>query len=279
MSKPLFFILRHGTTAANEAGSYRGWLDNLETQLSPEGKDMAREAGLFLKDLPFEKSVIFCSNLGRTNETSEIVASILGIQEIEEMPELRPLNVGDFAGKSKQENPLEKYVKNKQLKLPGGESIADFEKRQSAFFDALLATIETTGVVPIIVCHTSNVTTLWNLFNHDERAVEDHEDVLQPGGVGMFANNVLIPVLKKGSEKVPLKDGTAISGFVTDEDNRPPRECWNCRWFVRDVNHLGGCTHPLVQIDPVLQSKKQNDGTIGVGDRDCCDSFQNKIST
>lgn len=66
-----------------------------------------------------------------------------------------------------------------------------------------------------------------------------------------------------------FKDGTRISGFVTAEQNKPPRECWNCRWYSDDL-----CHHPLVMIDPEV--KGENDKPKPVGEEDCCDNFQNK---
>lgn len=66
------------------------------------------------------------------------------------------------------------------------------------------------------------------------------------------------------------KDGTALSGFVTEKENQPPRECGNCRWF--DGTH---CHHKLVIHDPEVPGK---DGQPKkVGEDDCCDNFQNKV--
>ncbi len=65
------------------------------------------------------------------------------------------------------------------------------------------------------------------------------------------------------------KDGTEISGFVTAEENKPPRECGNCRW-MKDAS----CHHPLVMIDP--QVKGEAGKPKPVDDDDCCDNFQSK---
>lgn len=64
------------------------------------------------------------------------------------------------------------------------------------------------------------------------------------------------------------KDGTELSGFVTAAENRPPRECGNCKWFD------GGCHHGLVKLDPDVP--KNRDGTGKVDADECCDNFQNR---
>src|SRR5437899_3951340 len=68
------------------------------------------------------------------------------------------------------------------------------------------------------------------------------------------------------------KDGTKQSGFVTAEENRPPRECGNCRWMEESPPC---CTHEQVRSDPELKDRRLPDGNIAVALRDCCDMFQN----
>jgi len=64
-------------------------------------------------------------------------------------------------------------------------------------------------------------------------------------------------------------DGTALSGFVTEKENKLPRECGNCKWM-----HSASCHNPLVMIDPQVK------GTPGkpksVDKTDCCNNYQNK---
>lgn len=64
-----------------------------------------------------------------------------------------------------------------------------------------------------------------------------------------------------------LKDGTKLSGFVTASENRPPRECGNCKWMAN-----GHCHHPQVILDPEVPG----DGPKPVDADDCCNNFQNK---
>lgn len=72
---------------------------------------------------------------------------------------------------------------------------------------------------------------------------------------------------------VSLKDGTAKSGFVTAEDNRPPRQCDHCRWMGE-----GSCTNPEVAADDEIGKKykrvRNKLGNWNVEPEDCCDHFQ-----
>lgn len=63
-------------------------------------------------------------------------------------------------------------------------------------------------------------------------------------------------------------DGTKLSGVVSDEENKPPRECHNCYWYQHDL-----CHHPIVMIDPEVIGE---DGEPKpVGDKWCCNFFRN----
>jgi hypothetical protein len=66
---------------------------------------------------------------------------------------------------------------------------------------------------------------------------------------------------------VNLTDGTRISGFVTAEENRPPRECGHCVWYKSDL-----CHNPLVMIDDEVEGKHGEPKKVG--ERDCCNGFQ-----
>lgn len=70
-----------------------------------------------------------------------------------------------------------------------------------------------------------------------------------------------------------FKDGTKKTGFVTAEDNEPPRQCDHCRWMGG-----GSCTHPEVTADEEVGIKygKKRDavGNWIVNPTDCCDNIQ-----
>ena len=281
MVQPLFFFLRHGKTASNDDNCYRGWSNAPEAQLSPEGRDGVYESGIFLKNTGYNIPLILVDDLDRTQETANIVASILGIREIETVPELKPLNVGDFTGKSKTDHPIEPYLKSPDIRVPGGESHNEFDKRMAVVFSNILELVDEIKQPILIIGHGSNVSFLHNHMTKRPGQEVGYEGLVHPSGVLVFTNDGIIPLIKKRQPvRNPYKDGTRVAGFVTEEENHPPRECWNCRYSQRDVQtDLLGCGNLLVRIDPELKDRRQNDGTVAVGDRDCCDFFQNKIGT
>src|SRR5271166_1603174 len=98
-------MLRHGSTILNESQLYRGWSNGPDAQLDEMGQQQAREGAAFLSKLAIPIEHVICSDMERAQETATIVCSILGIEEYKIDPRLRPLNVGNFAGKPKNENP------------------------------------------------------------------------------------------------------------------------------------------------------------------------------
>lgn len=59
-----------------------------------------------------------------------------------------------------------------------------------------------------------------------------------------------------------IKVGTELSGFVTEDENKPPRECGNCRFFAPASPK--GCRHIMVNADPEVSH---------VDEDDCCNYF------
>ena len=271
---PIMFLVRHGKTGGNQANTYRSWSNGPDAQLTPEGRDGIRQSALFLQGTGIKFPLIISDDLDRSKETREILQSILDIRESHVDKRLRPLNVGDFIGKSKADYPLDKYIKNRSLKIPGGESLNQFDNRQAKFFDDVAAIVQKLNKPILIVGHGSTVSFLHNTFNSKSEGQVGYEGLVYPSGVLMFTSAGVIPLTnKREGSPAPLKDGTPTSGFVTDEENVPPRECWHCKFAAKDINGLLGCTHPVVRIDPKLQDRLQSDGTIAVGERDCCDMF------
>ena len=280
MINPLFFFSRHGKTPHNDDGLYRGWSNDPEAQLSPEGRDDAREAGITLKSYGIDFPLIISDDLSRTTETKQIIADILGIKEQFTDKRLRTIDVGDFTGKSKDKYPIKEYSNTPSKKIPGGESFAEFNRRMALAFADVLSIVEKVHKPIVVVGHGANVAFLNNHLSPKPKEKVQYEGLVNPGGVLVFTTDGIIPLTRKrDGAPIPLKDGTSTSGFVTDEENHPPRECWNCRNFVRNVDSLGGCTHIVVRFDPKLQDRKQADNTIAIGDRDCCDNFRSHIST
>ena len=280
MANVLFYVMRHGRTEGNESDIYRGWSNEDFAQLSPIGREDIREAAIFLKRAGLSFPLIIADDLSRAVESEKIAADILGIKQQEIDKRARPLNVGDFTGKSKEKYPLDEYTKNPSKKIPGGESMNSLNTRVAKLIADVLELVAKIKKPILMIGHGSTISVLYNAKNNGEKV--GYEGVVHPGGIIAFTTDGVIPIFKQkfaSGEKPPLKDGTEFSGFVDESTNRPPRECWNCRNFIKDIAGLGGCTHPLVQIDPQLQDRKQADGSIAVGEQDCCDEFRNKVST
>lgn len=68
-------------------------------------------------------------------------------------------------------------------------------------------------------------------------------------------------------EKKISGDGTKLSGFVSGEENMPPRECHNCVWYKHDK-----CHHPIVQIDTEVPG--EHGKPKPVEDDFCCNFFR-----
>jgi len=278
--KTLFYVLRHGRTEGNEADIYRGWSNEQFAQLAPEGRDDVREAAIFLKRAGLSFPLVISDDLSRSKESAQIAADILGVKQKEIDKRARPLNVGDFTGQPKKDHPLEEYMKNRSKKIPGGENMNTFDNRLAKFTGDVLELVGKIKKPILLIGHGSTISFLYNATQKGAEA--GYEGILHPGGIIAFTDEGVIRLFKPkfgDGEKPPLSDGTAFSGFVTQEENRPPRSCWNCRNFSKDIAGLGSCTHPLVQIDPQLQDRRQSDNSIAVGDEDCCNNFRNKLGT
>ncbi|PWT75551.1 MAG: hypothetical protein C5B59_08715 [Bacteroidetes bacterium] len=72
------------------------------------------------------------------------------------------------------------------------------------------------------------------------------------------------------------QDGTIKSGLVTDESNKPPRQCSNCIWNSVGHHGHGYCSNPVVMSDPQLVMLQDEDGRIKVQPTWCSNGFQSK---
>ena len=210
MINPLFYGVRHGKTIDNDLGLYRGWSNEAGARLSPAGRDLVRESGMFLSNLGISFPFILSDDLDRCVESREILADILGIKQQVTDKRLRPVNVGDYTGKSKAEFPLEKYFKDPSLKIPGGENLDGFHKRMASLFADVLTVIDERKCCPLLILHGSTVSYLHNCYNKTEPLV-GYEGLTNPGGVLLFAPDGIHALTHK-RDGIPsdLKDGTAL---------------------------------------------------------------------
>jgi hypothetical protein len=73
-------------------------------------------------------------------------------------------------------------------------------------------------------------------------------------------------MLKSDAAKYAV--GTVLSGYVTAEDNKPPRQCDHCRWYRTGDK----CVQPVMKAD--AQVPKHEDGSAAVLDDACCNFFE-----
>lgn len=117
------YLIRHGESETNLSKKYTGWLD---VPLTDKGKEDAKKAGSFLKNISFNK--VFASDLLRAVQTAEIA---LPAYDYEASPLFREINVGMLAG-----NPLS-ILSDKQKETIAkcgyayfdGETKEDFNRR------------------------------------------------------------------------------------------------------------------------------------------------------
>lgn len=126
-------LVRHGKDVPLRVG---GWSDST---LSVLGKEEAKKLGETIKKLNFKFDEIVSSDLPRAKETSEILASELGLP-VSYDAEFREINNGDLKNLSKEQT-KEKYPGLYFFTLkydecyPNGESPAQFFSRVTSGFE------------------------------------------------------------------------------------------------------------------------------------------------
>ncbi len=134
-----FILTLHSLSTWNELGRIQGQTD---LPLSKMGEKNARDLALILRK--YNAEAIYCSDLKRSQQTANIVSSILKLPVIAS-PDLRECSFGSAEGKTKNEimnlSPaslkdsffsLQKY----SFKEIGGESRQDVIKRLHNFFNS-----------------------------------------------------------------------------------------------------------------------------------------------
>lgn len=246
MENSVFFVLtRHGRTAGNEKNIYRGLSNAGFAQLDENGRQDARDAAIYMKGLGMEFPVIVVDDLERTQETARIIAEVLGIKEIITDKRLRPVDVGEFTGKSKALHPLTEYMDHPSKRIPGGDTLNQFNKRQASVFGDIVEAIaklrKDTGrpVMFLVVGHGSNASFLYHNVNKGGKEI-GYEGMTEPGGIMTFTKAGIEPIFKKKKEKKQTKNGLVqiepasgvqrwalafVGGKDTDDD---PKSCFNC---------------------------------------------------
>lgn len=232
MNKALFYCIRHGRTAGNDNDLYRGWSNAEFAQLSDEGREDIKSAAEFLKKIGVSSPIILSDDLSRSVESEKIIADILSIKEVEVDKRLRPLNVGDFTGKKKDDHPLDEYMKNMNKVIPGGESLNQFNKRLAKVFENILELVAQIGEPVLIIGHGSTLSFLNYVGNKAEMG---YEGLVYPGGVSVFTSKGITPLFSK---KLPDSEASKLDQSLVlymdgKEIGRPEgARCADCRMFI-----------------------------------------------
>lgn len=196
---PVAYVVRHGTTELNSQGKFRG---DKDIPLDAKGRKDAQQAAEFLKDKDLGNA--YSSDLSRAKDTAK---AVVGDKFVDTTENLRPLDVGNLAGKKKSEHMSEiaAIQKDHSLRLPGSdENLADFDQRiRHPLLKAFHAGIRT-GKPSVVFTHASVIHGLGHLLHND------HEhNLVKPGGIVQVSFNgkdfIAEPVFK--SKKAP--DGYA----------------------------------------------------------------------
>ncbi|MFW6065101.1 MAG: histidine phosphatase family protein [Candidatus Natronoplasma sp.] len=146
------YIVRHGETEWNRDGKLQGWKD---APLTEKGKKQAEALCERLKEVEFD--AVYCSPLGRTLKTAEIVLDGKDVLLIED-ERIKEINMGKWEGTKgeeiKQEFPdlYSDFWERPNLYIPiSGESFHDLKERVIPFIEEILEKHEDENI--LVVSH------------------------------------------------------------------------------------------------------------------------------
>ncbi len=175
-------LIRHGQSQWNLENRFTGWTD---VPLTERGAADAELTGKALKG-KFTFDVAFTSRLKRANDTLSIILKAMGATvPVEFDSALNERHYGDLQGLNKAET-ADKYGADK-VKLwrrsydtppPGGESMADCERRTKPFFVQYVLPLLHAGKNVIIAAHGNS---LRPIMKHLENMEKDAAATMEIG--------------------------------------------------------------------------------------------------
>lgn len=191
-SNPLLYLVRHGSTEANEEGLFRGHLDY---PLDEDGLQAAEEAAYFLSFRPIGH--LASSTLKRSFQTADVIAPMIQpcpyggegngydrTRNYDRNPGLLPWNIGYLAGKSREKysGELQSFIDNPERVPRDGESLAEFKRRVEDIVMRYLA--QATYQQPVaLVTHSSFIKASHSILDPDWEDQLGVDDIVGPGGI------------------------------------------------------------------------------------------------
>ena len=147
MTRPTtFYFVRHGESEGNAAGRFTGQTDS---PLTARGRQQAQAIADELASVRFDR--IVSSDLSRTRDTAEAIAKRQGL-EVEVLPELREIDVGERTGKPFDEvRGLPNWTDDGFVAWPGGETLDRVITRVLGVIERLVR--ESPGKTILVVGH------------------------------------------------------------------------------------------------------------------------------
>lgn len=132
-------VVRHGQTESNRTGTLQG---QLNTALDELGVLQAQAVAGRLKKRRFD--MVFSSDLARAVNTAKTILQYHPQLQINTTPALREWNLGDLQGRllkdlaEKEPEIMQAFrTETPEFKIPGGESLQEFQSRINDFLKSL----------------------------------------------------------------------------------------------------------------------------------------------
>lgn len=148
------YLVRHGEAEHNlkEAGFIGG--RSHDARLTTDGEEQARRFGRYLRKAHLQPTQVWTSGAVRTNQTAELSLTAAGIELIwQEDDRFHEVSQGEFEGKLRENVYTDEVIEQLQRdgldgKLPGGESLADAQRRM---YQAMMEIHESQPDGPVLV--------------------------------------------------------------------------------------------------------------------------------
>lgn len=174
------FFIRHALTDFNkqENGEKEKFRGDADIPLNEEGKQQAEQLVPLFNAREFSSA--FHSGMQRTAQTLEPLMKSKNMKSVE-VEKLDSLDTGDFTGLPKTKENKEKlewYRENPKVKIPGGESVANFRNRIDPRLMRIIKQGDEAGKPTIACVHGSVVKELSRMMTGDYDTLK-----VDPGGV------------------------------------------------------------------------------------------------